>query len=159
MDPLIRDDMIHSVDQTLVFYGKKLDKAAVGFWLNALRKFDLQDVKRALMIYTERGKYAPKPVDIIEILDNQKAINRAKLPPPAPPRDRKSTDLDRAWIYVIKWIAATGKGPLGKAMSTGFNRIDDKTEERYLALVNNHARQMNTPDALPEEFKIAEVWA
>ena len=28
MDPLIRDDMIHSVDQTLVFYGKKLDKAA-----------------------------------------------------------------------------------------------------------------------------------
>ena len=44
-------------------------------------------------------------------------------------------------------------------MSTGFNRIDDKTEERYLALVNNHARQMNTPDALPEEFKIAEVWA
>ena len=114
MDPLIRDDMIHSVDQTLVFYGKKLDKAAVGFWLNALRKFDLQDVKRALMIYTERGKYAPKPVDIIEILDNQKAINRAKLPPPAPPRDRKSTDLDRAWIYVIKWIAATGKGPAWK---------------------------------------------
>ena len=46
---------------------------------------------------------------------------------------------------MIKWIAATGQGPAWKAMSTGFNRIDDKTEERYLALVNNHARQMNTP--------------
>ena len=58
--------MIHSVDQTLCFYGKKPRQGSCGILAQTLcENLDLQDVKRALMIYTRRGKYAPKPVDII----------------------------------------------------------------------------------------------
>ena len=81
MDAVSRDDIIHAIEQTVSFYGKSLDKTAIGFWLNGLRDKDPVMIKRALMMYAAKGKYAPKPVDILEIIDSLEGSRKSKLPP------------------------------------------------------------------------------
>jgi hypothetical protein len=159
MDHTEREQFSHALGQTLRFYNRDLDKDTFSFWITALADHSWFRIRRALLEYVKRGKHAPKPADIIEIITEQRRTDHLQqLPPPSDVPARRQTELDQAWIYTIKLIASTGKGPLAKGLAGDFKRLDDATEERYLHLVNHHAREQNMPDALPPEFRLAEIW-
>lgn len=153
----VRNDLVHAIAQVQGFYGKKLDQGSATFWLDALWGNDVQTIKNALIEYTKAGKFAPKPVHILEIMESHKARNRAKVPPPqaAPPKEYDKV-IGTAWLWFFK--KSTADSQLFKGMFDGQPDVDPDTEERYLRIVNEQARLYNTPDAIPDEFKLKEVW-
>jgi hypothetical protein len=156
-DAAVRNDLVHAIAQVQGFYGKKLDQGGATFWLDALWGNDVQAIKNALIEYTKTGKFAPRPAHIIEIMDLHKAKNRAKVPPPqdAPPKEYDK-EIATAWVWFFKII--TVDSVLFKNMFDAQPDVDPETAERYLRIVNEQAMLYNTPDAIPEEFKLKEVW-
>ena len=68
MTAVEKDDFAHALGQTMEFFGKKLEKHQFGFWYQAFSEYDLSEIKRALLEYTKSGRYAPKPIDILELM-------------------------------------------------------------------------------------------
>jgi hypothetical protein len=151
-----KDDFMFALGQTLKFYGKQLEKESWPFWYQAFFDEDIGQVKQALMRYTREGKYAPKPKDILEIVDVGKSYRKAALPPPKPMTTNCPPEIAKAWMWFINRVAQGG------AMAGLFQDsapVDLPTQERYLHIVNHEAQRLCTPDAIPDEFKLQEVWA
>jgi len=153
-----RDDFVHAVQQTYRFYKKDFEDSDASFFWTACKDIPVAKLKAALIEHTRRSHYKPMPAHIIDIANEmgQRAAQNA-LPPP-PTNDRKKTELDAAWPYCIKWFCQSSDGVIGQSMSKGFQRADADTEQRYLHMVNHHAKSMDMPDAIPEEFRLREVW-
>lgn len=49
-------------------YNSKTSDAAIEIAFNALSKFELEDIKRALNEHANTSRFAPKPVDIVELI-------------------------------------------------------------------------------------------
>ena len=152
--PLIRDDICHAVGQTLKFYGKELEPSDFSFWWYALRDSNPDKIKQALKDYIKVGKFAPRPKDVLELIESNNRPAEHTLPPPAettcPP------DITRAWLW---FIGRTTKD------SANFNGLFEsgspvslEQQERYLHVVNHQAKAAGQPEAIPEEFKLREVW-
>ena len=154
MDAQDRDDFVHAVGQTLAFYDKELTKMKAGFWVNTCRHKPVHQLKKALLEYPKVGKYAPKPSDILEIVDNMSQQPSGKVELPAPPTTNCPEHIARAWMWFIARISAGSNIPLFQE----HGEIDIKTQEKYLHLVNHEAFQNETPEAIPEEFRLREVW-
>ena len=163
MDKVDRDDFIHALTQTFLFYDKEFDKMKATFWVDACGEFSVERLKLALREHVKRGKFAPKPADILDIV-REKGMRQAEvradraLPDWNKLAERKPEELDYAWMYCIKLFCLNSDGVIGKSMGAEFKRVDSETEERYLHLVNHHAHQQDMPDAIPDEFKLREVW-
>jgi hypothetical protein len=156
MDPMIRDDMIYTIQQTQMFYGKELDELQIKLWLRALGHCTLEEVKRACSDYTAEGRYAPKPVDIIERVKRHRDNRRGALPPPAEPTQSSCPpEIAAAWAWYVRLRMSGGIG-------TGFGGkapdIDPELQERYLHIVNHEAKRLGAPDSLEDEHKLQEVW-
>ena len=155
MNSVDKDDFMFALGQTLKFYGKQLEKESWPFWYQAFFVKDISQVKRALMQYTREGKFAPKPKDILEIMDVDKSYRKAALPPPEPMTTNCPPEVAKAWMWLINRIAQ------GSAMAGLFQEsasVDLITQERYLHLVNHEAHSLGMPEAIPIEFKLQEVW-
>lgn len=157
MDALTRDDLLHAVDQTLSFYGKRIDQASARFWINAFNGRDPDQAKRALLEYTKVGKYAPKPVDVIEIMDSMREAERSNLPPPPRPTSSCPQHVADAWSWFLGRMAEGSRNLSGLFQENA--NVDVPTQEAYLQIVNEQARQFDTPDAIPDQYKLPEVWA
>lgn len=158
MDTLTRDDLGHSLSQLLGFYGKKLDPVALRFWMGAFDGREPAIVKAAMEAYTKIGKFAPKPVDILGLMDSKRAENRAyqaKIAPPDPLVTNCPKHIELAWRWFIPMMAA-GSNLLAEFMPK--IPVDAETQEKYLLIVNQQAKLYNTPEAIPDEFKLREVW-
>lgn len=154
MDALDRDDFVHALTQTLKFYGKELDKMQTSFWVTACRDRPAKKLKAALVEHTKAGRFAPKPADILSLVDNMSQQGgRAELPPP--PTTNCPPEIANAWIWFNKLICSTAKNEL---MRQKADVLDEETEERYLHIVNHEAHKYGIPDAIPEEYKLSEVW-
>lgn len=155
MTPKERDDFAHALGQTLAFYGKELDKQQFSFWMQGLGNKSVDSIKRALVTYTQIGRYAPKPVDILDILAEDAANHRAHLPPPEKPHTPCPPEISAAWIWFNKKILAGTNldGLFGESKD-----VDPETAEKYLHIVNHEAFKFNQPDAIPDEYKLREVW-
>ena len=156
MTPVERDDFAHALGQTLGFYGKDLDKQQFSFWLTAMGDKGVDRIKPALLQYTKVGKYAPKPVDILEIIEATRAINQHKLPPPKRERNNCPPEIQAAWMWFINRCAEGSENFDGIFDSS--SEVPLATQEKYLHLVNHEARANNQPDAIPDEYKLSEVW-
>ena len=92
MNAVDRDDFAHALGQTLEFYGKELKREDFSFWYRALGEKDIAPVKAALLEYTKVGKYAPKPVDILDLISDRAIPARQEaLPPPTLSQKRACT--------------------------------------------------------------------
>ena len=59
-----------------------------------------------------------------------------------------------AWTWFLgKITAGTGYAIFQHRQAT------PEQEERFLLIVNQEAKRLNQPDAIPEEFRLREVWA
>lgn len=155
MTPVERDDFIHTLTTTMKFYSKDVDAMQMKFWFRALAQQPLERIKRAFEIHVQTGKYAPKPVDILGILDEERqrtAANQERAEKPYKPCPPEVAD---AW----RWF-------LGQTMDDSdnfagiFSREDIPAEqqEKYLHIVNHEAQQAGLPDAISDEYKLKEVW-
>lgn len=154
MDALDRDDFVHALTQTLKFYGKELDKMQTSFWVTACRDRPAKKLKAALVEHTKAGRFAPKPADILSLVDNMSQQGgRAELPPP--PTTNCPPEIAQAWMWFNRVICAGSnlEGVFGKG-----ERPDPDIEERYLFIVNEQAHIYDTPDAIPDEYRIQEIW-
>lgn len=155
-----RDDLVHAINQTVGFYRKTLDPAQIPFWLSAVEGYDPDDVKAALMHHTKVDRREPRPSDLMDFLNERKARKRTAIEPPkhvpCPP------EISTAWRWFLALSAGDvlGDSPSRITMGTKAAReLDQDTQDRYLRIVNEQARQLGMPDAIPDEYKIAEVWA
>lgn len=155
MDPLTRDDLLHAIDQTMAFYGKSLDKVSSSFWLNAIRDKDPADIKRALVDYTKQGKHAPKPVDILGLISVRGDRRKSMLPAPDKTTTNCPPEIANAWLWFINRIS---EGTAMEGLFKDQGPVDIKTQERYLHIVNHEAHMWGLPEAIPDEFKLPEVW-
>lgn len=156
MEPLTRDDLTHALSQLMGFYGKKIDHTSVRFWLNAMEPYDPEDAKQAMLDYTKSGRYAPKPVDIIEIISLNRHQHRGESSAPGLQQTRCPVHIETAWRWFISEI---GNGLVDMRHGTDRRaKIDDATRDRYLEIVNQQAKLYNRPDAIPDEYKLREVW-
>jgi hypothetical protein len=156
MNPVERDDFAHALGQTMEFYNKELDKLHLTVWLRSLRGRPLPAIKRALADHMAQSRYAPKPVDIITLLDASREIERAQLPPPKAPETSCPPEIAKAWMWFLGRITKDSKNFDG--LFSSHQDIDLETQERYLHIVNHEARNANEPDAIPDEYKLQEVW-
>lgn len=60
----------------LVCGGDAQEADVLRIWWASLLKFDIVEVSAAFSRYAQRGKYAPKPADILEIIDRMKPDGR-----------------------------------------------------------------------------------
>jgi hypothetical protein len=155
METQDRDDFLFALGQTMEFYGKKLERSDFAFWYSAMGDRGVSQIKTALKEYIKIGKFAPRPANIMEILNNMRpAIERVALPPPTtncPP------EIAKAWM----WYA--GRNAKGSKLLDGLfsesQNIDVDTQEKYLHIVNHEAKKFNQPEAIDPAHRLAEVWA
>jgi len=101
----------HKLTQTLDFYGKSMKSEHMGVWLNAIpSRFTCDQIIKALETYVTEGKFAPKPADVIPILERESAqtarVEAQRPVEPAPPH------VARAWgWYIAKHIMGSDIGP------------------------------------------------
>lgn len=155
MDAIERDDFVHALGQTLAFYGKELDQMQTSFWLTACRDKGSRRLKAALIEYTKIGKYAPRPADILAIVDNMSQQNKVKALPP-PPTTNCPPDIAQAWMWFINRMT---RGSSLEGLFDEAGAVDLETQEKYLHIVNHEAHKYGTPEAIPDEYKLREVWA
>lgn len=150
MNAVERDDIAHAVTQVQAFYGKELDALQMKFWLRGLGDLDVSDVKRALADYTMTGKYAPKPVDIRDLVTHSRETSRRDLPAPEKRLKEAPEHVGKAWRWLIKqW----GLGDLYGAPNVTEDEVED-----YMCLCNQQAKTNNNPDSIPPHCWLESIW-
>lgn len=155
MNQIDRDAFAHALGQTLKFYGKTLEKSDFSFWYSAMGDRNIGTIKNALKEYIKIGKYAPRPANVIELMHTRAEHSRTLLPAPVvttncPP------EIGQAWMWFIRHIAKGSKNLDSIFSDQGPATLEQ--QEKYLHVVNHEARKYNQPDAIPAEYRLAEVW-
>lgn len=154
MDSIERDDFVYALQQTMGFYGKEIDKMQVSFWVDACRDKSVTKLKKAFREHIKIGKFAPRPADILSIVDNM-AQHSGHKELPAPVTTNCPPDIARAWMWFI------GRSAIGTNLDGLFSdKLDISLEqqEKYLHAVNHEAHKYGMPESIPEEYKLKEVW-
>lgn len=150
MDAVQRDDVAHAVGETFKFYGKELDGLQRKVWLRALANYEPGLIKKSLEDYTAIGKYAPKPVDITNLIGKNTASQRRDAPQrKAPPREAPE-HVRKAWMYVIKLWG------VGDIFHSGKISVDQA--KAYIVTCNTQAKQSNNPASIPPEAWLEGIW-
>lgn len=71
MKPVDRAEFARMLTDALAFYRQDVSKFALSVWWEACQPFDLEQVSKALTAHAldpERGQFAPKPADIVRVL-------------------------------------------------------------------------------------------
>lgn len=148
MDRVERDDFMHALRQTMEFFGKELSDSDFKFWYSALGSKPVADIKFALKEHVKHGKFAPKPGHIMELLPTRNPAHQQALP--APEEKPCPPEIAAAWSWFIKKTTGWAFGDVPEP--------NEQEQERYLHIVNHEAKQANQPEAIPDQWKLAEVW-
>lgn len=153
MDQKELNDVLFAADYTLKFYGKPMEKIHRQVWSRTVTdsgysSFQWQEVLR---LWPSIGKFAPRPSEILEQLNlkrenKPRSFNSAKEelePCPEP--------IAKAWSY---WLPVFW----GQSLPFESKDVDETEAEAYLLLVNEEAKRTNTPEAIPDKFKIEQIW-
>ena len=154
MNAAERDDFAHALGQTMEFYGKPLEGNDFAFWFSAMGDKPVHAIKQALKDYIKTGIHRPRPANIMELINQNNAIKHTRLPAPEETTTNCPPEIAKAWMWFI------GQQAKNTSMEGIFSRVDIDldTQEKYLHVVNHEAKRLNNPDAIPAEYRLAEVW-
>tara|TARA_R110000772_G_C13229911_1_gene432636 strand:+ start:27 stop:557 length:531 start_codon:yes stop_codon:yes gene_type:complete len=151
-----RDDVVFALKSTMSFYGKSVDDQQIRIWLRGFIGKDAKMVVKAFRDYCYTGKYAPKPVEILELLQLVKQHEQQYVPPKALPESSCPADVREAWSWFISKITEDAENP---AMNFKINKVyTAEQEEEMLLLVNTEAHKYRSPQSIPSDYKLKEVW-
>ena len=145
------DEVLTAVGKLLTFYGRQLDDLSRQFWRQFIRQINDKDaLLSAMRKYSTRGKFCPKPADIQQIIDeNPKKARDFSWDKPI------TTDcpieIADAWRY---WLGKWYQHKIFLARDP----VDDEEQERWLITVNKEAKRTGTPEAIPDDYKLKEIW-
>ena len=154
MQAISRDDILFKLSTTAEFYGKTIESNIGRMWLKALRGHPIESVLDAFDEHVQSGKYMPKPVDILGIIGKSEAQSAANTQPKPDDPIPCPKILHDAWTWFIGMYTENSK--IGRMFAD--RGVDDEKADEYLLLVNQEAKRANLPDAIPNEYKISEVW-
>ena len=141
---------LSAIKKTLQFYNKKMDDIQRKFWRQWLRQQNNPElILDALRQYPNTGKFAPKPADIQQIIEEIR-------PPKSTVKEQViiddcPADIREAWCY---WIPRFWNRDLPFK-----TEVDEDKAEQYLITVNQEAKRTNTPESIPETHRLKEIWA
>jgi len=156
MDSIERDDFIYALQQTMAFWGKEIGKRDIGFWVDACRDKPVAKLKLALREHNKISTFAPRPANILSLVNTMSPQNRQAALPPPPKESNCPPEIAQAWMWFIDRCAE------GSSMAGLFDSrsdIDIEQQEKYLHVVNHEAHKYDMPEAIPDEYKLQEVWA
>jgi len=142
-------DVAHKLGEVFPVYGKKFDASQSKLWINALAEKPVNLILRACDEYVKIGKYAPKPVDILGLIDQLKAGSAARESKPEQHR-RGDPLIAQAWITYMRFAHDF---ELPAAASTPSMPI-----EQALEIVNREAAKHDRPDSIKPEHRIESYW-
>ena len=148
-------NVVYALKYCFSFYGKELDKQQLQVWQNIIRSNSYNSVQwqNVLKQYFQVGKFAPKPPEILEMLAEEREHTQAKAPPPQPLTTNCPEHIADAWRY---WLPKFWGMPVPGVSTIVVS--DPELEDKYLMTVNREAKRTNSPEAIPEGFKLNEVW-
>jgi hypothetical protein len=152
-DPHSKDEIFHKLKETMEFFRKEVSKNDLRVWLDAVKGHSVEEIKAAFDNFLLTGKYAPKPVEIRELLhverqrtgQNPSGEPQKPLPPPAP------ANVAKAWAYVIRQWGAAGAGVVADPKLT-----DEEIDDAVL-LCNQQVKKSGEWDALPPSCWLESV--
>ena len=154
MDRKEVEDCMHALGQVYAFYGKEFDDIQRAFWMQFVQKQDYHRLMAALREYPEHGRFAPKPRDISELIERDTPVQGRigefpdkEIETDCPP------EISRAWMFWLQhWY---GMNPSSWPKVEG---VSEEEAEEMLMLVNREAARTKLPEAIPDGYKIPEVW-
>ncbi len=81
MRPEQKDEFVMMLAEILSFYDKDISPFSIQLWWGALKRFELAEVQRAMALHyqnPDQGKYAPRPGDIIRLLEGSSQDGAAR---------------------------------------------------------------------------------
>lgn len=154
-DPLVRDRIFDKLQEVMRFYNKEVHMGDLKIWCKALVGVKLPDIEEAFDQHILRGKYAPKPADILEIISEKKEFKRVDAPVFEPEKVRVAPKhISNAWMwYIGKFMAGGMLGGMFKE-----REVTPEQEEEYILTVNQECFRLNKPDAMLEEHRLQSIW-
>ena len=149
-------DVMFALKYCFEFYGKRLDKQQEQVWKSIIRNNSYSSFQwqAVLKQYFQIGKFAPKPPEILELLTMEAERTKGKeATNPQSIVTNCPEDISSAWRY---WIPKFW----GEALPFQSDESEVSTEqaEEWLYTVNREAKRTKNPDAIPETYKIEDIW-
>lgn len=148
MTPKEMDDVTYKLKEIFTIYGKDISDQVCALWVRSLSGKDPNLILKAFDEYAKEGKYAPKPVDIIELVDRIKVEVRARISGNFKSPKGGNPEIAAAWIAYIRQahgfpLPASMDPPGAMPMS-----LDDA-----LPIVQREAIKYRCPEALLQEHR------
>ena len=147
------NDVLFAADYTLKFYGKPMETIHKQVWSRTVldsgySSFQWQE---ALREWPSIGKFAPRPSEILDQL-NLKRENKPRAQATSEPLTTDCPEpIAKAWRY---WIPIFW----GQSLPFKSEEIDYSEAEAWLLLINEEAKRTNTPESIPNQYKIEQIW-
>lgn len=148
-------DVLHALKYCFKFYNKELDKHQIQVWQHIIRNNNYSSYQwtEVLKNYFQVGKFAPKPPEILEMLTELAERKRSRQPQAEPITTNCPEQISSAWRH---WI------PIFWGQSLPFSSDDSEVtpeqEEEWLVTVNREAKRTDSPESIPLEYRIEEIW-
>lgn len=147
------EDVLFAVKYTHQFYNKQLEDVHRQVWSRTVLDSGYSSFQwlESLRQWPAIGKFAPRPAEILEQL-NLKRENKPKNYQQSEPLTTDCPEpIAKAWRY---WIPIFW----GQSLPFDVEEADMGEAEAYLILVNEEAKRTDTPDAIPDKYKLEQIW-
>ena len=156
MDNVGRDDVLHALRYCYEFYRKPFEDIDKQVWGGMIRdhNYTVMQWKEEIRAYMARGTFCPKPKEILGALaENHERRSLRSTSEPVQLVDTCPPEISAAWRY---WT------PIFHGQALPFDseqtEVGDEEAEHWLLIVNREAKRTNMPEAVPEKFRLKEVW-
>ena len=147
------EDVLFAVKYTHQFYNKQLEDIHRQVWSRTVLDSGYSSFQwlESLRQWPSIGKFAPRPAEILEQLH----LKRDTKPRESSPAEPLTTDcpepIANAWRY---WMPIFW----GEDLPFEQGEVDESQAEAYLILVNEEAKRTNTPEAIPDTYRLEQIW-
>ena len=158
MDNVGRDDVLHALRYCYEFYRKDFQDIDKQVWGGMIRdhNYTVMQWKEEIRAYMARGTFCPKPKEILgQLAENHERRSLCSTAEPAQIEDTCPPEVSAAWRY---WTPIFHGQDLPFASNSLEGEPDDEEIEHWLLIVNREAKRTKTPEAVPEQYRLKEVW-
>ena len=158
MDNVGRDDVLHALKYCYEFYRKPFQDIDKQVWGGMIRDHNYTPIQwqEEIRAYMARGTFCPKPKEILgQLAENHERKSIRSMAEPVELTTDCPPDVEAAWRY---WTPIFHGQALPFASNELEAEVSEEQAEQWLMLVNREASRTKMPEAVPEQFRLKEVW-